>query len=101
MAASGVAVITSKISSEDEEDEASLWRKNIAGGEDLPRWLVGEDEALVAALKREKATGRMRGNWPGVRGRGIYRPRASRFVPAITTAHPDRRNPNPMTRVKG
>jgi hypothetical protein len=26
-AASGVAVITSKISSEDEEDEASLWRK--------------------------------------------------------------------------
>jgi hypothetical protein len=27
MAASGVAVITSKISSEDEEDEASLWRK--------------------------------------------------------------------------
>jgi hypothetical protein len=27
MAASGVAEITSKISSEDEEDEASLWRK--------------------------------------------------------------------------
>jgi hypothetical protein len=27
MAASGVAVITSKISSEDEEDNASLWRK--------------------------------------------------------------------------
>jgi hypothetical protein len=27
MAASGVAVITSKISSEDEEDEASLWWK--------------------------------------------------------------------------
>jgi hypothetical protein len=27
MAASGVAVITSKISSEDEEYEASLWRK--------------------------------------------------------------------------
>jgi hypothetical protein len=27
MAASGVAVITSKISSEDEEDDASLWRK--------------------------------------------------------------------------
>jgi hypothetical protein len=27
MAASGVAVITSKISSKDEEDEASLWRK--------------------------------------------------------------------------
>jgi hypothetical protein len=27
MVASGVAVITSKISSEDEEDDASLWRK--------------------------------------------------------------------------
>jgi hypothetical protein len=27
MAASGMAVITSKISSEDEEDDASLWRK--------------------------------------------------------------------------
>jgi hypothetical protein len=27
MASSGVAVITSKISSEDEEDDASLWRK--------------------------------------------------------------------------
>jgi hypothetical protein len=27
MAAKGVAVITSKISSEDEEDEASLWRE--------------------------------------------------------------------------
>jgi hypothetical protein len=27
MAASGVAVTTSKISSEDEEDDASLWRK--------------------------------------------------------------------------
>jgi hypothetical protein len=27
MAASGVAVITSNISSEDEEDEANLWRK--------------------------------------------------------------------------
>jgi hypothetical protein len=27
MAASGVAVITYKISSEDEEDDASLWRK--------------------------------------------------------------------------
>jgi hypothetical protein len=27
MAASGVAVITSKISSEDEEDKASLWRE--------------------------------------------------------------------------
>jgi hypothetical protein len=29
MAASGVAVMTSKISSEDEEDDASLWRKTL------------------------------------------------------------------------
>jgi hypothetical protein len=33
MAASGVAVMTSRISSEDEEDDASLWRKNATGGE--------------------------------------------------------------------
>jgi hypothetical protein len=75
--------------------------ERVADGEDFLRWLVREDEALVAALKREKATGQMRGNWPGVRGRGIYRPRASRFVPAITTGHPDRRNPNPVTHVQG
>jgi hypothetical protein len=31
--------------------------KNIAGGEDFPRRLVGDDVALVAALKRENATG--------------------------------------------
>jgi hypothetical protein len=31
--------------------------ENIIGGEDLPQRLVGDDEALVAALKREKATG--------------------------------------------
>jgi hypothetical protein len=30
---------------------------NVAGGEYFPRWLVGDGEALVAALKREKATG--------------------------------------------
>jgi hypothetical protein len=65
MAASGVAVITSKISSEDEEDEASLWRKTSTGGEDFPRRLVGDDGALVAALKREKVTGRMRGKPAG------------------------------------
>jgi hypothetical protein len=29
MAASGMAVITSKISSEDEEDDTSLWRKKL------------------------------------------------------------------------
>jgi hypothetical protein len=31
--------------------------ENVAGGEDFPRRLVGDDGALVAALKREKATG--------------------------------------------
>jgi hypothetical protein len=33
MVASGVAVMTSKISSEDEEDDASLWREKATGGE--------------------------------------------------------------------
>jgi hypothetical protein len=76
--------------------------ENVVGDEDLPRWLVGDDGALVAALKRERERrGRMRGDRPRVRGRGIYRPRASRFVPAIITAHPDRRNPNPVTHVQG
>jgi hypothetical protein len=56
MAASGVAVMTSKISSEDEDDDASLWRKGYRRRRS-PRWLVGDDEALVAALKRERATG--------------------------------------------
>jgi hypothetical protein len=37
--------------------EQAVLVENIAGGEDLPRWLVGDGEALVAALKREKATG--------------------------------------------
>jgi hypothetical protein len=31
--------------------------KNDTGGEDFPRRLVGDDEALMAALKRENATG--------------------------------------------
>jgi hypothetical protein len=56
MAASGVAVMTSRISSEDEEDDASLWRKSYRR-RGFPRWLIGDDEALVAALRREKATG--------------------------------------------
>jgi hypothetical protein len=30
---------------------------NVAGGEGFPRWFVGDDEALVAALRRENATG--------------------------------------------
>jgi hypothetical protein len=31
--------------------------ENDAGGKDFSRWLIGEDEALMAALKREKAMG--------------------------------------------
>jgi hypothetical protein len=30
---------------------------NVTGSEDLPRRLIGDDVALVAALKRENATG--------------------------------------------
>jgi hypothetical protein len=37
--------------------EQAIPAKNITGGEDFPWWLVGDDVALVAALKREKATG--------------------------------------------
>jgi hypothetical protein len=65
MAASGVAVRTSKISSEDEDDDASLWRK-CCRRRGSPRRLAGDGEALVAALKREKATGANE----GVIGRG-------------------------------
>jgi hypothetical protein len=31
--------------------------ENIAGGEDFLWWLIGDGEALVAALKRERAMG--------------------------------------------
>jgi hypothetical protein len=31
--------------------------ENAAGGEDFLRWLVGDDVALVAALRRENAMG--------------------------------------------
>jgi hypothetical protein len=31
--------------------------ENATGGEDFPRWLIGDDVALVEALKRENATG--------------------------------------------
>jgi hypothetical protein len=37
--------------------EQAVSAGNVAGGEDFPRWLVGDGETLVAALKREKATG--------------------------------------------
>jgi hypothetical protein len=57
IAASGVAVITSKILSVRRGRRCQLVAKNVAGGEDFPRWLVRDDEALVVALKREKATG--------------------------------------------
>jgi hypothetical protein len=82
--------------------EQAVLAKNVAGGEDFPRWFVGDGVALVAALKRERERrGRMRGDWLGVRGRGIYRLRASRFVPTITIARPDHRKPNLATRVQG
>jgi hypothetical protein len=56
MAASGVALMTSKTSSEDEEDDASLWRKRYRR-RGSPRWLTGDGKALVVALRREIATG--------------------------------------------
>jgi hypothetical protein len=31
--------------------------ENVAGGEDFLRWLVGDDVALMVALKRENAMG--------------------------------------------
>jgi hypothetical protein len=37
--------------------EQAILVENVTGGKDLPRWLVGDDGALVAALKREKAMG--------------------------------------------
>jgi hypothetical protein len=37
--------------------EQAIPAENVAGGEDLPRWLVGDDGVLMAALKRERATG--------------------------------------------
>jgi hypothetical protein len=56
MAASGMAVITSRISSKDEEDDASLWWK-CRRRRGLPRWFVEDDEALVVTLRRENAMG--------------------------------------------
>jgi hypothetical protein len=37
--------------------EQAIPAENVAGGEYFPRWLVGGDVALVAALRRENATG--------------------------------------------
>jgi hypothetical protein len=37
--------------------EQAISAENVAGGEDFPRWLIGDDEALMATLKREKAMG--------------------------------------------
>jgi hypothetical protein len=37
--------------------EQAIPAENVAGGEDFSRWLVGDNVALVAALKRESATG--------------------------------------------
>jgi hypothetical protein len=57
MAVRGVAEMTSKILSEEEEDDASLWREKLNGGEELLRWLVGDRGALMEALRRESAWG--------------------------------------------
>jgi hypothetical protein len=40
-----------------EVPEQAIPAGSVAGGEDFPRWLVKDDGAPVAALKREKATG--------------------------------------------
>jgi hypothetical protein len=37
--------------------EQTVLAGSVAGGEDFLWWLIGDGEALVAALKREKATG--------------------------------------------
>jgi hypothetical protein len=37
--------------------EQAILAENVAGGEDFPRWLIGDDVALMAALKRENARG--------------------------------------------
>jgi hypothetical protein len=39
--------------------------ENVAGGEYFPRWLVGGNVALVAALRRENATGANEGRPAG------------------------------------
>jgi hypothetical protein len=57
MAARGVAEMTSKISSEEEEDDASLWRERTTGGEEILRRLVGDRGALAEALRRENVWG--------------------------------------------
>jgi hypothetical protein len=57
MAARGVAEMTSKISSEEEDNDASLWREKATGGEEILRRLVGDRGALVEALRRESAWG--------------------------------------------
>jgi hypothetical protein len=37
--------------------EQAIPAENVAGGEDFPRRLVGDDVALMVALKRENAMG--------------------------------------------
>jgi hypothetical protein len=57
MAARGVAEMTSKISKEEEEDEASLWREKSPAAKNSGRRLVEDRGALVEALRRENAWG--------------------------------------------
>jgi hypothetical protein len=37
--------------------EQAIPAERVTGGEDFPWWLIGDDIALMAALKRENATG--------------------------------------------
>jgi hypothetical protein len=57
MAARGVAEMTSRISSEEEEDDASLWREKVTGGEEILRWLTGDDGGLAEVPRRENVRG--------------------------------------------
>jgi hypothetical protein len=36
--------------------EQAILAEKATGGEDFPRWLVGDDVALVEALRRENVT---------------------------------------------
>jgi hypothetical protein len=61
MAARGVAEMTSR-TSRDEEDEASLCRKQVKwpASRNSEQWLTGDRGALTVALRRENAQGGMR-----------------------------------------
>jgi hypothetical protein len=57
MVARGVAEMTSKISKEEEEGEASLWREKSPAAKNFKRRLIEDRGALVEALRRENVRG--------------------------------------------